>query len=137
MKRRHVLGLMGLAGGALVAGPLWAAAPVDYTPEIFAKAEAEGRVIFLDFSATWCPTCRAQGRAIEALRQANPAYDAKILFLRVDWDAWGDGELSQRLAIPRRSTLVVLKGGAEIGRIVADTDSAAIQALMDQALAAA
>lgn len=150
MKRRRffqaTLGVGALGIGVFFAklDAAEAKAPLDYppplptySPELFAKAEAEGRVIFLDFSASWCPTCRAQGRAIDAIRGTNSDYDLKITFFRVDWDEWGAGELSQRLAIPRRSTLVVLKGSKEIGRIVADTDVGAIQALMDQALVAA
>ena len=55
----------------------------------------------------------------------------------MDWDTWGDGELSKALNIPRRSTLVVLKGKEELGRLVAVTDKDAIKALMDLALQAA
>jgi thioredoxin 1 len=39
--------------------------------------------------------------------------------------------------IPRRSTLVVLKGNKELGRIVAGTAKDDIKALMDLALQAA
>ena len=46
-------------------------------------------------------------------------------------------ELTQRLNIPRRSTLVVLKGDAELGRIVAGTSEAQIKDLLDTALRAA
>jgi len=45
--------------------------------------------------------------------------------------------LTQRLATPRRSTLVALKGEQELGRLVAVTDRAEIQALLDTALTAA
>ncbi len=54
----------------------------------------------------------------------------------VDWDEYGDGELSRALQIPRRSTLVALKGNMEIGRIVAGTSEAEIKALFDAAVAA-
>jgi hypothetical protein len=41
------------------------------------------------------------------------------------------------LNIPRRSTLVVLKGDQELGRIVAGTRKGDIKALLDRALQAA
>jgi hypothetical protein len=41
------------------------------------------------------------------------------------------------MKIPRRSTLVVLRGNQELGRIVAQTGRDEIKALMDTALAAA
>ena len=44
--------------------------------------------------------------------------------------------MADRLKIPRRSTLVVLKGKGEVGRIVADTSERNIKKLMDAALAA-
>ena len=55
----------------------------------------------------------------------------------VDWDEYGEGDLSRALKIPRRSTLVALKGREEIARIVAGTGEAEIKALFDAALAAA
>ena len=92
---------------------------------------------FVDFKASWCSICAAQARVLEALKAANPAYDAAITFINVDWDQYGEDPLTQRLNIPRRSTLVVLKGQDELGRIVAGTSTEEIQALMDVALAAA
>jgi len=93
--------------------------------------------VFVDFKASWCSTCAAQGRAIEALKAENPAYEAQLSFLDVDWDQWGDSDIVRDMNIPRRSTLVVLQGAKELGRIVAQTGKAEIKALMDTALAAA
>ena len=50
---------------------------------------------------------------------------------------YSQSELAKRLNIPRRSTLVVLKGDRELGRIVAGTQKSKIKALMDAALDAA
>jgi thioredoxin 1 len=113
----------------------WAADP--YTPELLKADLAAGKTVFLDFKASWCPTCAAQGRAIDALKAENPAYEAAITFLVADWDEWGEGDLVRQLNIPRRSTLVVLKGDQELGRVVAETAKDKIKALMDTALQAA
>ena len=120
-----------------LAMPLMAEAAVDYTPDLLKAELAAGKTVFLDFKATWCSTCAAQGRAIEALQADNPAYEKAISFITVDWDTWGEGDLVAQLNIPRRSTLVVLKGDQELGRIVAGTAKAEIKALMDLALQAA
>lgn len=120
-----------------LAMPLMAEAAVDYTPDLLKAELAAGKTVFLDFKATWCSTCAAQGRAIEALQAENPAYERQISFITVDWDTWGEGDLVAQLNIPRRSTLVVLKGDRELGRIVAGTAKAEIKALMDVALQAA
>ena len=109
----------------------------DYTPGLVQKHLAQGDTVFLDFKAEWCSTCRAQERVINALRKDNPDYNANIVFINVDWDEYGKSDLAKSLNIPRRSTLVVLKGDAEIGRIVAQTSSSKIKKLMDDALGAA
>ncbi|HIP24447.1 MAG TPA: thioredoxin, partial [Rhodobacteraceae bacterium] len=75
-----------------------------------------------------------QVRVITALRAANPAYDNAITFVRVDWDDYSREDITTSRNIPRRSTLVLLRGDQELGRIVADTRSAQIQALMDLGL---
>jgi thiol-disulfide isomerase/thioredoxin len=113
------------------------AAARAYTPDLLAAELAAGKTVFVDFKASWCSTCAAQGRAIEALKAENPAYEAQLSFLDVDWDQWGDSDIVRDMNIPRRSTLVVLQGAKELGRIVAQTGKAEIKALMDTALAAA
>ncbi|SHH47927.1 thioredoxin family protein [Cognatishimia maritima] len=132
MYRRHFLTL----ATAAVALPTIGFAAADYTPGLVQKHLDRGDTVFLDFKASWCTTCRAQERVIKALKAENPDYEAKIVFINVDWDQYGGSDLVKSLGIPRRSTLVALKGDSEIGRIVADTSSKRIKALMDAALAA-
>ncbi|MEM6306574.1 MAG: thioredoxin family protein [Pseudomonadota bacterium] len=114
-----------------------AAAPLDYTPGLVDQLLAEGKTVFLDFAADWCSTCKVQERHIASLTAANSAYQENITFVRVDWDDYGRSDLVKRLNVPRRSTLVALKGDQEIGRVVANTSGKVIQNLMDAALAAA
>ncbi|KUF10259.1 thioredoxin family protein [Pseudoponticoccus marisrubri] len=113
------------------------AAPMAYTPGLVQERLQAGDTVFLDFKADWCSTCAAQERVIKALKDQNPDYEANITFIDVDWDAFGDSELATSLRIPRRSTLVVLKGEQELGRLVAQTSQSAIKGLMDTALGAA
>lgn len=121
-----------------LAMPIAAAqAAVDYSPDLLKAELAAGKTVFLDFKASWCSTCAAQERVITALRKDDPTYDQSISFINVDWDQWADGDLVRQLNIPRRSTLVVLKGDKELGRIVAGTAKDEIKALMDLALQAA
>ncbi len=128
------------SGAALLIAPAAARAEmpkVFYTPGLAEKDMADGRVILLDFWASWCSTCRAQVRVMDELRAANPAYDKAIRFITVDWDEYGNGDLARSLNIPRRSTLVLLKGKTELGRTVAGTSRAEIKGLLDAGLAAA
>ena len=132
MKRRDFL----ISSAAMLAA-YPALAAVEYTPGLVEQELATGKTVFLDFKAAWCSTCAAQERVINALRADNPAYNEAISFINVDWDQHRNAPLTVMLNIPRRSTLVVLKGEEELGRIVAGTSKTAIKALMDEALAAA
>lgn len=124
------------AAATLAATPAFAIGR-DYAPGLVTSELKAGKTVFLDFAADWCSTCKAQERVMTSLLAENPAYEQQISFIRVDWDAYGNADLARSLNIPRRSTLVVLKGGRELGRIVAGTGKAEIKALMDRALQAA
>ena len=131
-RRQFVIGAaaLGLVPWARTAGAM-----IDYAPGMVTDRLAAGETVLADFSAEWCSTCRAQERVITALRAANPAYDAAMTFVKIDWDAHGTGALSQSLRIPRRSTLVLLRGEQELGRLVAVTAEPEIRALLDRGLA--
>ena len=135
MNRRTLI-LSGAATLVMPAAPALASA-VNYVPGLLEKHQEAGDTVFLDFTASWCGTCRAQGRVLESLKAENPAYDQNIVFIDVDWDTYGNSVMADRLKIPRRSTLVAMKGKKEIGRIVADTSKRNIKKLVDAALGAA
>lgn len=107
---------------------------VAYTPGLIKSSLAKGKTVFVDYSATWCITCKAQERKINELVKENPDYKTKMTFIRVDWDTFGNDPVTTDRNIPRRSTLLVLKGDQELGRIVADTSKSAIKALLDLGL---
>ncbi len=134
MDRRHFLIL---TAAAAVAPALAHAEVLDYRPGLVQERLSKGETVFLDFKASWCSTCATQERVIGALKSDNAAYGQKITFINVDWDQYGRSDLARGLNIPRRSTLVVLKGDKELGRIIAQTGRKPIKALMDTALAAA
>lgn len=132
MKRRNLIA----AAIATLVTPFsaFAADFVDYTPGVIESALEDGKTVFVDYSATWCSTCKRQERVINALRADDPTYDAAMTFVKVDWDTYGSHEVSVFRSIPRRSTLVLLRGDKELGRIVAGTATSQIKALMDKGL---
>ena len=133
MKRRE---FMALGTAALLIPGLAQAGAMEYEPGLVSKELKAGKTVFLDFTASWCSTCAAQARVLDALKAENPAYEQAISFIDVDWDTYKSADLTKSLKIPRRSTLVVLKGNKELGRIVAGTSRGDIKSLMDVALQA-
>ncbi len=65
---------------------------------------------------------------LDKLRASYP----DITFMLVDWDTYKDHDITTSRRIPRRSTLVLLKGDKELGRIVAGTSEQAIRDLLDK-----
>jgi len=133
MQRRRFLTITSAA--ALL--PLAATAiepPIVFKPGLVAELLAEGKTVLVDFATDWCPTCRAQERTIKALRNKFPVYDQNITFVRLDWDFFSGAKVSRKHKIPRRSTLLLLRGEEELGRNVAGTSFNSIKRLLDLAL---
>jgi len=134
MNRRQFLAVSAVS---VVAAPSLVTAgegTVDYTPGLIKEKLAAGETVFVDYAASWCSTCKRQERIVEELRKTNPEFDEKIVFVRVDWDMFGSHEVSKSRNIPRRSTLILLRGDEELARIVAGTNSDEIKAMLELAL---
>jgi len=108
----------------------------NYTPGLIEEKLAAGETVFVDYAANWCSTCKRQERIVKQLREQHPELDKNISFVRVDWDTYSSHEVTTSRNVPRRSTLLLLKGNDELGRIVAGTSSDAIKELLDKGLTA-
>jgi thiol-disulfide isomerase/thioredoxin len=137
MKRRTFIATSLAATAIAPAAFAMEKATLDYKNGLVKELLAEGKTVFIDYTTDWCSTCASQRRKMTQLRDENDAYDANITFVSVDWDKFGNRAIASEYRIPRRSTLLVLKGDAELGRIVAGTGLNDIKALMDTALNAA
>ena len=122
-----------LASLALVSSMSFAET-LDYTPGLIKERLAAGETLFVDYFATWCSTCARQAGILEELRAENPVFDENMTFVKVDWDTYQGHEVTSSRNIPRRSTLLVLRGDEELGRIVAGTDPEAIKELLSKGL---
>tara|TARA_E500000331_G_C17136786_1_gene660831 strand:- start:455 stop:676 length:222 start_codon:yes stop_codon:yes gene_type:complete len=71
---------------------------------------------------------------LKKLRASNQEYDKFINFILIDWDPFKKHAVTTSRTIPRRSTLVLIKGKQEIGRLVAKTNVQAIKRLLDKGL---
>lgn len=132
-RRQALITLVAAAIAGSATRPAVALDTLAYSPGVLATLQASGKPFLIDFFATWCTTCAAQERVLDELKGESAAYEA-VPILRVDWDVYGDGELSRQLAIPRRSTLVVMSGTQELGRLVAETRKDQIAGLLDLAI---
>ena len=71
---------------------------------------------------------------LKKLRASYPHYDKAITFVLIDWDAFGSHDVTTSRAVSRRSTLLLIKDGMEIDRLVAQINEHKIKALLDSGL---
>lgn len=126
---------MKLAAALLVALLGFGAAPATaletkpYSAPALTEAKQAGKPIALHFHADWCPTCRAQAKAFQALA-AEAGLDVTILTVNYDTEA----ELKRSLNVRTQSTLIVYKGGQETARLAGVTDREALKKALKSAL---
>ena len=70
-----------------------------------------GKVMIVDFTATWCPPCQMIGPKFEAM--ASDFGD--VLFRKVDVDA--NSAAAQAAGIQCMPTFKIYKDGAEVGKL--------------------
>ena len=62
----------------------------------------------------------------------NDAYQA-VTVMKVDWDVHSGSDVAEEHGVRRRATLVMLSGGAEVGRVDGSTSREDIEALFKAA----
>lgn len=100
-----------------------------YTAATLAAAQKADKPTALFFRADWCPTCRAQDKVLQKLK-AEPGLDVTVLEVNYD----NEKDLKRQYKIQTQSTMVVLHGEKERGRLVGDTSEAGIRAALKSAL---
>ena len=112
----------------LLATPAFAAEQATYSPAAMTAAQAAGKPVIVDVTATWCSTCKAQAPIVKSLL-GEPKYKNLVL-LHVDFDT--QKAVLRKYGVREQSTFVAFKGKDEVGRSTGDTDKASIEKLFDK-----
>jgi thiol:disulfide interchange protein DsbD len=92
------------ATGASAAGSTTASLPIEpWSPERVAALRAEGRPVFVDFTAAWCVTCQVNERVALSTARVKGAFGrTHTAYLTADWTR-RDPAIAQALAAQGRA----------------------------------
>ena len=63
-----------------------ASAWTTYSPETVESLRADGRPVFVDFTAAWCLTCQVNERTVLNTEEVQQAFDARnVALVKADW----------------------------------------------------
>ncbi len=134
--RFGVAGLIVCAGAGAWLG--WPQAPKfawdDWSPEAVAKLRADGRTVYVDFTARWCATCQTNKKLVFSSTEVlDYLAKNKVATLRADWTS-KDPRITTELAAYGRSAVpfnVIWKPGKDTPEILPEilTPSTVLEAL--------
>ena len=106
------------------------AAGKDYEEADFNKTLESGAAVVLDFHASWCPTCRTQAKAFEALLKEEKL--SGITVYKVNFD--NSVELKKKYGVTKQSTLILFKDKKEIERNMGVTGLEELRSFLSKGL---
>ncbi len=133
MHRRRFLALS--TSAIALPGAGYAFLDLDYSPAVWRDLRQSDETVVLFFRASWSLTCRIKEDMIADLMAMDPRFET-ISFVNIDWDTFGQSQMTERLGVKRRSTLIVMKQGNELARLENDTRKEKIRTLLETALRA-
>jgi len=129
MRHARRLILAAVLGCAALAAVPAARAGTEIAPfsqAAFNAAQAEGKPILVQITASWCPVCAKQKPILSRLL-GEPKFKNLVVY-NIDFDS--QKELVRQMGAQKQSTLIVFTGKTEKGRSTGETDPAAIESLL-------
>ncbi|KGN72100.1 thioredoxin [Porphyromonas sp. COT-239 OH1446] len=99
------------------------------TDQNFESLASEGKLIVVDFWATWCGPCMMVGPIIEELAKEN---EGRAIVGKCDVDA--NSDLPGRFGIRNIPTVLFIKGGQVVDKLVGAQSKQTYQATLDKHL---
>ena len=99
---------------------------MHFNKESFDKSLAEGKLMMVDFWASWCGPCRMLGPVVEKLADE---YEGKAIVGKVNVDE--EQELAVRYGVMSIPTVIFFKDGKEIDRKVGVMPAATYTQILD------
>src|SRR5437763_10114767 len=130
LNRRHLLAALAMSAAVSLGSIASAMDRKPFDQKAFEAAQAAGRPILVEVSASWCPICKAQAPILSRL-SSDPRFKELVSF-DIDFDSHKD--LLKEFNVQKQSTLIVYRGRREIGRSTGDTNAGSIEALLGKSI---
>ena len=130
LNRRHLLAALAMSAAVSLGSIASAMDRKPFDQKAFEAAQAAGRPILVEVSASWCPICKAQAPILSRL-SSDPRFKELVSF-DIDFDSHKD--LLKKFDVQKQSTLIVYRGRREIGRSTGDTNAGSIEALLGKSI---
>ena len=100
---------------------------IKMNKENFEEIKNSDKTVLLDFYADWCGPCRMVSPLVDEIAEENPQY----LIGKINVDS--ETELAESFGVSSIPTLVVMKSGKIVNRIVGARPKAQILAMLETA----
>ena len=92
-------------------------------------AQNKGKVVMLNFFATWCPPCREE---IPDLVSLAPKYEGKVVIGKCDVEE--NDDITMKYGVRNIPTIIFLKGGQVVDKQVGACSKDALKAKIEKLL---
>ena len=104
---------------------------IHLTAENFDKAISSGKLVFVDFWATWCRPCMMMGPVVDELADD---YTGRAIIAKINVDDEGVKNICARFGITNIPNMKLFKNGVEVGNVVGAVPKATLQGVIDKNL---